>query len=54
MEQLEILREYLEHNDEIILNALMMRNSIAEEIMAYKAQNPFSFTLTNGVKIEKI
>ncbi|QFJ55898.1 shikimate kinase [Pseudobutyrivibrio xylanivorans] len=36
MDQLKILREHLRQNDEIILNALLMRNSIVEEIMAYK------------------
>lgn len=39
MEQLQLLREHLAQNDEIILNALLMRNSIVEEIMVYKEAN---------------
>ena len=39
MEQLKMLREHLAQNDEIILNALLMRNAIVEEIMAYKEEN---------------
>ncbi len=39
MDQLELLREHLAQNDEIILNALLIRNSIVEEIMAYKEAN---------------
>ncbi len=39
MEQLQLLREHLGQNDEIILNALLLRNSIVEEIMAYKEAN---------------
>lgn len=34
--QLDILRENLEQCDEIILDALLMRNRIVEDIMAYK------------------
>lgn len=36
MNQLENLRESLGHCDEIILDALLMRNRIVEDIMAYK------------------
>jgi shikimate kinase len=39
MEQLEILRESLGQCDEIILDALLMRNRIVEDIMAYKEAN---------------
>lgn len=39
MNQLEILRESLGQCDEIILDALLMRNRIVEEIMAYKEAN---------------
>ena len=39
MNQLEILRESLGQCDEIILDALIMRNRIAEDIMAYKEVN---------------
>lgn len=36
MNQLEVLRESLGQCDEIILDALLMRNRIVEDIMAYK------------------
>ena len=39
MSQLEILRENLGQCDEIILDALLMRNRIVEDIMAYKKSN---------------
>ena len=39
MNQLEILRESLGQCDEIILDALLMRNRIVEDIMAYKKSN---------------
>ena len=39
MNQLEILRESLGQCDEIILDALIMRNRIVEDIMAYKSAN---------------
>ena len=39
MDQLEILRESLGQCDEIILDALIMRNRIVEDIMAYKEAN---------------
>ena len=39
MSQLEILRESLGQCDEIILDALLMRNRIVEDIMAYKDAN---------------
>ena len=39
MSQLEILRESLGQCDEIILDALLMRNRIVEDIMAYKKSN---------------
>ena len=39
MNQLEILRESLGQCDEIILDALIMRNRIVEDIMAYKETN---------------
>ena len=39
MSQLEILRESLGQCDEIILDALLMRNRIVEDIMAYKETN---------------
>ena len=39
MNQLEILRESLGQCDEIILDALLMRNRIIEDIMAYKEEN---------------
>ena len=39
MNQLEILRENLGQCDEIILDALLMRNRIVEDIMVYKEEN---------------
>ena len=39
MDQLEILRESLGQCDEIILDALIMRNRIVEDIMAHKEAN---------------
>ena len=39
MNQLEILRESLGQCDEIILDALIMRNRIVEDIMTYKEAN---------------
>ena len=39
MSQLEILRESLGQCDEIILDALLMRNRIVEDIMVYKEAN---------------
>lgn len=39
MNQLEILRESLGQCDEIILDTLLMRNRIVEDIMAYKETN---------------
>ena len=39
MNTLKTLREHLAQSDEIILNALLMRNSIVEEIMAYKEKH---------------
>ena len=39
MNQLETLRERLGQCDEIILDALLMRNRIVEDIMAYKEAN---------------
>lgn len=39
MEQLEALRESLGQCDEIILDALLMRNRIVEDIMAFKEAN---------------
>lgn len=39
MNQLEILRESLGQCDKIILDALLMRNRIVEDIMAYKEAN---------------
>lgn len=39
MNQLEILRESLGQCDEIILDTLLMRNRIVEDIMAYKEAN---------------
>ena len=39
MNQLEILRESLGQCDEIILDALIMRNRIVEDIMSYKEAN---------------
>ena len=39
MNQLEVLRESLGQCDEIILDALLMRNRIVEDIMAYKEAN---------------
>ena len=39
MSQLDILRESLGQCDEIILDALIMRNRIVEDIMAYKESN---------------
>ncbi|MCD8018446.1 MAG: chorismate mutase, partial [Clostridiales bacterium] len=43
MEQLKMLREDLDQCDEIILNALLMRNRIVEEIMANKEINNMPF-----------
>lgn len=37
-DQLELLREKLEQCDEIILDALLMRNGIVEDIMAFKEE----------------
>ncbi len=39
MNQLEVFRESLGQCDEIILDALLMRNRIVEDIMAYKEAN---------------
>ena len=39
MNQLENLRDNLEYCNEIILDALLMRNRIVEDIMAYKEEN---------------
>jgi shikimate kinase len=39
MKQLEMLREDLAQCDEILLNSLLMRNRIVEEIMVYKEAN---------------
>ena len=39
MNQLEILRESLGQCDEILLDALLMRNRIVEDIMAYKEEH---------------
>lgn len=39
MNQLEIFRESLGQCDEILLDALLMRNRIVEDIMVYKEQN---------------
>ena len=39
MEQLKMLREDIAQCDEIICSALVMRNRLIEEIMAYKEQN---------------
>ena len=39
MDQLEILRESLGQCDEILLDALLMRNRVVEDIMAYKEKN---------------
>ena len=39
MDQLDILREKHGQCDEIILDALLMRNRIVEDIMAYKEAN---------------
>ena len=39
MNQLEILRESLGQCDEILLDALLMRNRIVEDIMVYKEQS---------------
>ena len=39
MEQLQMLREDLAQCDEILLNTLLMRNRIVEQIMAYKEAN---------------
>lgn len=39
MNQLEVLRESLGQCDEIILDALLMRNRIVEDIMVYKENN---------------
>ena len=39
MNQLEVLRESLGQCDEIILDALLMRNRIVEDIMVYKEAN---------------
>ena len=39
LNQLEVLRESLGQCDEIVLDALLMRNRIVEDIMAYKEAN---------------
>ena len=39
MEELKLLREDLAQCDEILLNTLIMRNRIVEQIMAYKEKN---------------
>ena len=39
MNQLEVLRESLGQCDEIILDALLMRNRIVVDIMVYKEAN---------------
>ena len=38
MNQLEVFRESLGQCDEILLDALLMRNRIVEDIMAYKEE----------------
>ena len=44
MNQLEVLRESLGQCDEIILDALLMRNRIVEDIMVYKEANDLPVT----------
>ena len=39
MSQLDVLRESLGQCDEILLDALLMRNRIVEDIMVYKEAN---------------
>ena len=45
MNQLEVLRESLGQCDEIVLDALLMRNRIVEDIMAYKEANDIPILL---------
>ena len=45
MSQLDILRESLGQCDEILLDALLMRNRIVEDIMVYKAVSYTHLTL---------
>ena len=52
MNQLEILRESLGQCDEIILDALLMRNRIVEDIMAYKEVNDLPILAGTGRKTE--
>ena len=48
MNQLEVLRESLGQCDEIVLDALLMRNRIVEDIMAYKEANERMAEPQNG------
>ena len=55
MNQLEVLRESLGQCDEIILDALLMRNRIVEDIMAYKEANDIPILLAGaGSKAERM
>lgn len=42
MTELDVMRDHLRECDEIILNALLMRNRIVEDIMSYKEKNGLS------------
>ena len=42
MSELDVMRDHLRECDEIILNALLMRNRIVEDIMSYKEKNGLS------------
>ena len=42
MTELDVMRDHLRECDEIILNALLMRNRVVEDIMSYKEKNGLS------------
>ena len=42
MSELDVMRDHLRECDEIILNALLMRNRVVEDIMSYKEKNGLS------------
>ncbi len=53
MNQLEQLWEHLKYCDEIILNSLLMRNRITEDIMVYKEEHGMSILQLDKEQSEK-
>lgn len=53
MEQLELLREDLAQCDEILLNTLLMRNRIVEQIMTHKEKNNMNIIQPEQEKKER-